>query len=121
MKRVQFITYKDKRILLEDFSFLQPSKEFDRLIKETQKLIAKEPPKSILAIFDATGCSFTEETLKQTLDFTKANTPYIKAATVIGISGLLQIALSAVTDFAGRDFHEFSTREEAMEYLVTLE
>ncbi len=121
MKRVQFITYKGKRILLEDFTFMQPGKEYGKLIKETQKMIANEPLKSVLAVFDATGCSFTKESLKQTLDFTKANTPYIKGTTVIGISGLLQIALSAVTDFAGRDFHEFPTREEAMDYLVTLE
>lgn len=121
MKRVQFITHKGKRILLEDFSFMKPGKDYARLLKETQKMISKEPEKSVLAVFDATGCSFTEESLKQTLEFTKANTPYIKGTTVVGISGLLQIAHSAITDSAGRDFIEFPNREEAMEYLVNLE
>jgi hypothetical protein len=51
-------------------------------------------------------------------EFTKANTPYIKAAAVVGISGLLEVAMSAVAKFSGRSFISFKTRSEAVEWLL---
>ena len=51
-------------------------------------------------------------------EFTKANTPYIKIAVVVGITGLLQVALSAVAKFAGREFITQKTRQEALDFLV---
>jgi len=120
MERVQFVTYKGKKILVEDFSTLNPGSEFNQTIKKAQGMIASEPKGSVLAIFDATGCSFNSDMLTQMKDFTKANTPYIKKATVVGMNGLLQVALSAVSKFTGREFITFKTREEAMDFLAGL-
>jgi hypothetical protein len=117
--RLQFITYKGKKILVEDFTNLKPGAEFMDLIHQAQALIAAQPSKSVLAVFDATGSSFNNENLNAMKEFTKANTPYIKAASVVGITGLLQVALTAVAKFAGRDFISFKTRNEAMDWLVT--
>jgi hypothetical protein len=119
MERVQFITYKGKKILLEDFTNLKPGPEFTTTLKKAQTTIATQPPKSVLALFDATGASFNNEFLNSMKEFTNANTPYIKDATVVGITGLLQVALAAVSKFSGRQFNSFKTREEAMEWLAT--
>jgi len=97
MERVQFITYKGKKILVEDFSYLNPGSEFTTTIKKAQGMIASEPKGSVLAVFDATGCSFNSD-----------------------MNGLLQVALSAVSKFSGRDFTTFKTRDEAMDFLVGL-
>ncbi len=121
MERIQFITYKSKKILIEDFTKLCPGSEFDQAIKKAQKMIAAEPEKSVLALFDATGCSFNADMLNLVKEFTKANTPYIKKATVVGMSGLLQVALSAVSKFSGREFITYKTREEALDFLASLE
>lgn len=120
MERVQFVTYKGKKILVEDFTSLNPGQEFTETIKKAQTAIASEPNGSVLAVFDATGCSFNSEMLNQMKEFTAANTPYIKKATVVGITGLLQVALSTVSKFSGRDFTTFKTREEAMDFLAGL-
>ncbi len=118
MEKLQFITYKGKRVLIEDFTNLKPGPEFVQNIAKAQSLIASQPPKSVLAVFDATGSSFDTGILNAMKEFTKANTPYIKAASVVGLTGLMQIALTAISRFAGRDFFAFKTREEAMEWLI---
>lgn len=120
MERVQFVTHKGKKILVEDFSRLNPGAEFTETIKKAQGMIASEPKGSVLAVFDATGCSFNSDMLEQMKNFTSANTPYIKKATVVGMNGLLQVALSAVSKFSGRDFTTFKTREEALDFLSGL-
>jgi hypothetical protein len=119
MERIQFITHKDKRVLLEDFTNMKPGAEFSETIQKAQALIAKQPPKSVLALFDATGTTFNNEVLAQMKEFTKANTPYVKLATVVGITGITNIALAAVSKFSGREFHSFKTRAEALEYMAT--
>jgi hypothetical protein len=119
MERIQFITHKGKRILLEDFTSVKPGPEFYENIKKAQELIAKQPPKSVLAVFDVTGISFNSDMINVMKEFTKANTPYIKTATVVGITGLISIALGVVSKFAGREFLSFKTRDEALDYLVT--
>jgi hypothetical protein len=118
MDRLQFITHKGKKILLEDFTNLPPGAEYIDLLKKAQALIATQPPKSVLALFDTSGGSFNNENLNAMKEFTRANTPYIKAAAVVGITGLLKIALSGVAKFSGRDFITFNTRAEALDWLA---
>jgi hypothetical protein len=118
MDRIQFTTHKGKKILIEDFTNLKAGPEFIVILKTAQGIIASQPPKSVLAVFDATGSSFNNEILNAMKEFTKANTPYIKAATVVGITGLLQVALTAVSKFSGRDFITFPTRNDAMDWLA---
>lgn len=120
MERVQFVMHKNKKILVEDFSNLNPGPEFKETLKKARGMIAGEPKGSVLAVFDATGCSFNSDMLDKMKDFTTANTPYIKKATVVGMNGLLQVALSAISKFTGRDFTPFKTRTEAMDYLADL-
>jgi hypothetical protein len=118
MEKVRFVQYKGKKILLEDFSGLEPGKEFTETLDIARKTIASQPPKSVLAVLDATNAHYDNETLGLLKDFVKANTPYIKAATVVGITGLLGIALRTVVAFSGRSFEQFKTREEAMNWLT---
>lgn len=83
-----------------------------------RQMVASQPPKSVLAMFDVSGTNFNSASLEAMKEFTKANTPYIKAAGVVGITGLLQVALITVSKFAGREFITFKTREECLNWLV---
>jgi hypothetical protein len=118
MERVRLIQHHGKNILLEDFTGLTPGKEFMDTLDTARKTIAGQPAKSVLALLDATNAHYDGETLSALQDFVKANTPFIKAASVVGIGGLSKIALNAITRFSGRTFGIFNTREEAMEWLV---
>ena len=121
MNRVAFITHKGKRILLQDCTGMNPGPEFTKLIKTAKKMFAGEPLKSVLSLFDVTGCAYSDRSLAEVKEFTIANTPYIKAATLVGIDGLLQVALSSVVKVSGREYQIFKTRKEALEYLANLE
>ncbi|MBN2414677.1 hypothetical protein JXO52_02495 [bacterium] len=118
MERITFITRNGKRILLEDFTWLKPGGEFYQTLAAAKRMIHAEPEQSVLALFDATGATFDQEVVNAVKDFTISNKPYVKAAAVVGITGLLKIALLAVKTFSGRDFRTFDTREEALEWLV---
>ena len=119
MEKTQFINYKGKKVLVEDFTNLKAGPEFTNFILQAQTIIARQPPKSVLAVFDATGSTFDSNILNNMKEFTKANTPYIKASAVVGINGLLNVALVAVAKFSGRDFVTFKTRNEALDWLIT--
>ncbi len=121
MERVSFIEYKGKCILLEDFSRMSPGKEFSRTIAKAQSIIASEPLHSVLSLFDGSHSSLNDEMIEQVKQFTKANAPYIKAVATVGLDGLLQFALFAAEKYTGREFPTFRTREEALEFLVSVD
>ncbi|MDM7927005.1 MAG: hypothetical protein QUS35_13445 [bacterium] len=121
MERIRFVEHKGKRILLEDFSAVKPGDEFKQTLDQAALTIRSQPLKSVLAVFDATDANFDMESLTALGEFVKKNTPFMKYATVVGITGLLTIALQAVQRVGGRDFKVCSTREEALDFLAGLE
>jgi hypothetical protein len=118
MERVTFISYHGRSILIEDFSHLRPGREMLDTITRAQAVIATQPPHSVLAVLDATGAHFDAETMTAMKAFVKANNPYMKCTAVVGISGLLNIAVSTLANASGRSFRSFESREAAMAYLV---
>jgi len=118
MSRIQTIQHRGKDILIEDFSNITPGDEYRAAIEEARRFIASRPPKSVLALFDATGSRFNAEALGIMKQFTKDNGPYIKASAVVGIEGILSIALMAVSRFSGRTFKTFKDRPSALDWLV---
>ena len=118
MQRTQFIDHQGVRILLVDFSGIRPGQEFDDSLQECKEIIHAQPEGSVLALFDATDGMFNNEVIESLKEFAKANTPYMKATALIGVKGLLKVALMTISRFSGREFKTFSTREEALAYLV---
>ncbi len=119
MSRVQFVDFKGKKILHEDFSNISNPAEMVSLINEARKIIAAQPAKSVLAVLDATNSKFNNDVLTAMKEFTKANEPFVKHACVVGIDGLLQVALTAISKFSGRSFKSFASLEDAKEWLVS--
>jgi hypothetical protein len=91
------------------------------LIRKARKLIDSQPFHSVLTLVDATNSVFDTEVLVILKDFVKANTPYIKYTAVVGITGLKEVGLMAVSKAAGRPFKTFSMRGEAMDFLASQE
>lgn len=119
MERVYFTQYRGKKILIEDFTNLRPGEEFLNTIAAAQKTITSQPPKSVLALLDATGGTFNNEMLSAMKSFVSANTPYVKSVAVVGVKGFLDVALNILSKAAGRSFHTFSDRQSAMDFLIT--
>jgi hypothetical protein len=116
--RVRFVEHREKNILIQDYSNLQPGPEFYELVRKARKLIDSQPYHSVLTVVDATNSVFDAEVLVILKDFVKANTPYIKYTAVVGITGLKEVGLMAVARAAGRPLKTFATREEAIDFLV---
>jgi hypothetical protein len=121
MERINFIQYKGKSILIEDFSGMRPGQEFLDTLQKAQTLIAQQPPKSVLAVLDASNATFNTDILARMKNFVQSNTPHIKCATVVGVTGLLNVALTTLSKTSGREFHSFATRQEALDYLISLQ
>lgn len=119
MEKVRFILYKAKRICYVDFSNASIDEMLTR-IKEAQRLIASEPPNSVLTLTDFTNSHYDREVSNALKEYAKSNKPYVKAAAVVGITGLKEIMLNAVTLFTRRSMTSFGSLEEAKEWLVTI-
>lgn len=118
MSRISVVEHRGKQIMVMDFSHLRPGDEFLASVAEAEAWIASHPPKSVLSIFDATGAVYNMEVVNVLKHFTKHNEPFMKASTVVGIEGLLNLGLAAVSKFSGRTFKTFKDRQSAMDWLV---
>jgi len=118
MSRISVVTHKGKPVLVQDFSGLRAGIEFQESIAEAKRFMAGQPPKSVLSVFDATGTVYNVETLAAMKDFAKHNEPYVKASAVVGVEGIKNIALVAVSRFSGRTFGSFKDRAAAMDWVV---
>jgi hypothetical protein len=117
-ERIQFIDYKGKKILLEDFTNIKDEEEFIRLIKAAGEIVQQQPPKSTLVIVDLTNSRFTDRVSRISKETASKNTPHIKASVLVGVRGLMEIMIKAVSAFTHRDLISMRTREEAMEWLI---
>ncbi len=118
--RIRFIDHKGKSILLQDFSNLKPGKEFYAGVQAARQIIAAQPPKSVLTLFDATNSEFDADVVVTLKKFVQLNTPFMKYTAVVGMTGLKKVGLMAVTRAAKRPLRPFDTREEALEFLANL-
>src|SRR5574337_1153739 len=112
MGRVSFITYGGKEILFLDFSNISVD-ELLKAVEEAKRVVAARPANSLLTLTDVTNARFNEEVNQKMKDFTAHNKPYVRAAAVVGITGLKKIIFDAVMLFSQRKLHSFETIEEA--------
>jgi hypothetical protein len=117
MKRIYFIDHKGTQILYVDFSNLLPS-QLPVCIEEAKKIIGAEPENSLLTLTNVTNMRFDYDSSQTIIDFSKHNKPYIKAAAVIGISGIQTVILNSVKISTKREFAIFDDIEKAKDWLA---
>lgn len=117
-KRIDFIDYKGKRILVEDFSNLKTEDELDAMIWEAEKVVHQQPLNSLLVVVDMTNSTFGPKATQSSKEASKSNTPYIKASAMVGMNKLMEIILNSLRMVTGRNIANFKTREEAYEWLI---
>ncbi|HEX3047488.1 MAG TPA: hypothetical protein VHY08_22240 [Bacillota bacterium] len=120
MGHIKTITHMGKSIVCSDLTNFNVSdkRELQEAINETKDHIAKQPPGSVLIITNVNQTHFDMEIIKMFIEYTSHNKPYIKASAVIGITGLLNIALNSVIKNTLRDIHTFDTEAQALDWLV---
>ncbi len=117
MERVSFINHGGKDILLLDFSDMKATDAI-AMIEHARGVIGGRPENSLLTLTDVTDIRFNDDLSRKMKEFTVHNKPYVKAAAVVGVTGLKRIIYNAVTAFSGRNISTFDDREAAKRWLV---
>jgi hypothetical protein len=115
--RVQFIEFFGKRVLFINYAKCDAAM-MKEVAAEGHRMLALEPPNSVLTLNDVTGATFDHEAVAFLKSMVAANAPYVKRGAVIGISGLQSLIYEAVQAFSKRKLPQFSGREQALSWLV---
>jgi hypothetical protein len=118
MAGTQQITHKGMIIFFMDFSNLKKIEDINNVINESIKHIRTKPKNSLCCLTNISGMHFSGEIKELFKDFVKGNKPYVKASSVVGLSGLQQIVYNGLMKITGRDIKSFSTLEEAKDWLA---
>jgi hypothetical protein len=111
------VEYKGKRILSIDFTGCE-MEEIVAVVQEGKKLIAAEPPNSVLTLTIVTGARTNSAVTRVMKEFTLHNKPYVKAGAVVGLDGLKSVIFDAVMKFSGRNLTAHEDIEKAKEWLI---
>lgn len=117
MERVSFITHDGREILLLDFSGTKPSDAM-AIIEHAMDVISSRPENSLLTLTDVTDIRFNDDLSRKMKEFTVHNKPCVKAAAVVGVTGLKRIIFNAVIAFSRRNLTTFGDRETAKRWLA---
>jgi hypothetical protein len=115
--RVRFIEHQGKRILFINYSHCDVAM-LKAVAEEGHRVIAQEPPNTVLTLNDVTGTSFDKESIAVLQAKVAANAPYVRKAAVIGISGLQRLIYEGVQAFTRRRLPLFESRREALAWLA---
>ena len=116
-ERVKFIPYKNKQILLIDFSDCSPEQAL-QVISQAKALIGKQPKASLLVLTNVKNGHFNPTVSQAMKGFTLHNKPFVKKSAVIGLSGIQRIIYAAVVKFSGRKLPLFEDEIRAKEWLI---
>jgi len=117
-ERVGFIEHKGKLILSEDLSHLDRDEDSIYVLRNAQRIIQALPPKSVLVLVDLTNLHYTPNLLQVAIDVVKSDSLHVAATAVVGATSFQNIVIKAFSTLARRELVTFSSREEAMEWLV---
>jgi len=118
MDRVRFVTHRDQRILLLDFTESAPE-QVAELSSRVPEVITREPKGSVLVIADFSGVKFSREIVERVKIATALDRPHIKRAAWVLTENLPKALYDSIRSFSARDIPVFDTRDKAMDYLVS--
>jgi hypothetical protein len=113
------VEHRGQRILLIDFTGMTDPAVVLEAVAEVRALVAAQPPASLLTLTDVTGSTFEPATVDAVKQLARDDQPYVRAAAVVGVTGLARIVMSVVTLYTGRTFGTFDTVDEAKDWLVS--
>lgn len=115
-----WITHRDKRIFLVDYSNFGAN---TALIREEAKgiieAVTHEPPNSVLALTDVRGTTGTLDTIAVMKRVVTSTNKHVRRRAVVGVAGLRESLLDMVNRVTGnKPFASFQDLEAAKEWLV---
>ena len=117
MDRVRFITHRGKQVLLADLTNCD-AEEVIKLLTEVQRMVTAQPRNSVLTLGDFAGAQFSRDAVTRMKEVAVFDRPYVKRSALVGTQSLPKVFYDALKAFSQREFRKFTTREEAMDWLV---
>jgi len=119
--KTQWISYKDKRILLVDCSnYVFQANLIKQELDVAVQLASKEPLNSILVLSDVRGSKMSLESFKLAKDGSSQIEPYASKRAMVGVTTVQKVFLDSLNAlFPKKKIVPFKTMEEAKEWLVS--
>lgn len=119
MRKPEIINHQDVDIIYLDFTKMKDVNEICTLEDQGGELIQQQKFNSALTLTNMEGMFFNNDIRNHFSKVVKANEPFVKAAAVIGLSGLISIMYKSFLALTGRNIKLFKNKEEAMDYLAS--
>jgi hypothetical protein len=119
-ERIRFIEHRGKQILLADLSHCTP-REVEKLALLVPSYVTSEPRGSVLLLADFTGTEFDRIAIERLKESAVFDRPHLKRSAWVGVERLPQVFFEHIKNFSQRELPTFKTREEAMDWLVSVE
>lgn len=118
MDRIRFITHREQRILLVDFTDSTPE-EMAAIADQVPDTITREPLGSLLLLGDFSRAQFSRGAFEHVKIAAALDQPHLKRSAWVLTENLPKAMYDSVRSFSAREIPTFATREEALEYLVS--
>ena len=118
MDRIRFITHREQRILLVDCSHCMAG-EVATIADLLPDFVTREPLGSVLVLADFSGAQFSREAVEHVKIAAVFDRPHLKRSAWVLTENLPKAFYDSIQNFSVRQIPTFTTREEAMEYLVS--
>ncbi len=118
MERTRFIEHHGKRILLLDYSGIRDPAEALREIAASRAVVARQPHGSVLTLTHVQGARYNTEVVQALKELATHNQPFVRAAAVVGLSGLQRAVYRTIQLFTRRALQPFDDLEAAKDWLV---
>ncbi len=115
--RVMFIRHNNKEILFINLAKCSED-EFKTEFEKAREIISQQPPHSLLTLTDFTDIKYNREMVMFLREVAAYNKPFVKAAAVVGVTGMEKIIYDAVIKLTRRKIELFNTLEAAKDWLV---
>ena len=116
-EELRFIEHSGKQVLLIDFTG-GTHDEILALLAEIQATIEEQPRGSVLTLADFHGAQIDKAVAARIKEVLVFDRPYVKRSAWVGTENLPKVFYENFKHFSHRDFPVFSSREEALDWLV---
>jgi hypothetical protein len=116
-ERLRFLKHKGQTIFLVDFSFCK-AKEMLFLMEQIRTIVARHAPGSMLTLADFTGAEMEKRVVTRMKEVLTLDRPFVKRSAWVGAESVPHVFQDHIKNFSQREFPTFSTRAEAMDWLV---
>jgi hypothetical protein len=117
MDRLRSLMHHGKRVLLMDCSGCNPE-ELVATFDDVEELVAQESGRTLLIVADFTGAQFNKSAADRMKVVAAKDRAHVHRAALVGADAIGDVYLREMESFSARKFPRFSSREEALDWVV---